>query len=81
MVPNGLDGEEEEDDDDYVTLSTRQPPWQLRPWPWPLRASLASSSVSDEYFEVTIVGPVSGGATGAGRQRASPAPPTAERPI
>ncbi|KAB0366902.1 hypothetical protein FD754_011058 [Muntiacus muntjak] len=54
VVPNGLDGEEEEDDDDYVTLSDQDSlSGSSDHGPGPRRASLASSSVSDEYFEVT----------------------------
>uniref|UniRef100_A0A8C2R537 Scaffolding anchor of CK1 domain-containing protein n=1 Tax=Capra hircus TaxID=9925 RepID=A0A8C2R537_CAPHI len=54
VVPNGLEGEEEEDDDDYVTLSDQDSlSGSSDHGPGPRRASLASSSVSDEYFEVT----------------------------
>ena len=54
VVPNGLDGEEEDDDDDYVTLSDQDSlSGSSDHGPGPRRASLASSSVSDEYFEVT----------------------------
>ncbi|XP_005654066.2 protein FAM83G [Sus scrofa] len=55
-VPNGLDGEEEEeeDDDDYVTLSDQDSlSGSSGRGPGPRRPSVASSSVSDEYFEVT----------------------------
>ncbi|XP_057570016.1 protein FAM83G isoform X2 [Hippopotamus amphibius kiboko] len=52
-VPNGLDGEEEEDDD-YVTLSDQDSlSGSSGRGPGPRRLSVASSSVSDEYFEVT----------------------------
>ncbi|XP_037349418.1 protein FAM83G [Talpa occidentalis] len=53
VIPNGLDGEEEEDDDDYVTLSDQDSlSGSSSLGPGPRRPSLASSSVSDEYFEV-----------------------------
>ncbi|XP_049632968.1 protein FAM83G [Suncus etruscus] len=53
VVPNGLDGEEEEEDDDYVTLSDQDSlSGSSSLGPGPRRPSLASSSVSDEYFEV-----------------------------
>ncbi|ELW62594.1 Protein FAM83G [Tupaia chinensis] len=53
-IPNGLDGPEEEDDDDYVTLSDQDSlSGSSSPSPGPRRPSLAASSVSDEYFEVT----------------------------
>ncbi|XP_008048331.1 protein FAM83G, partial [Carlito syrichta] len=52
-IPNGLDGEEEEDDDDYVTLSDQDSlSGSSSHGPGPRRPSAASSSVSDEYFEV-----------------------------
>lgn len=53
VIPNGLDGEEEEDDDDYVTLSDQDSlSGSSGHGPGPRRPSVASSSVSDEYFEV-----------------------------
>ncbi|XP_039083293.1 protein FAM83G [Hyaena hyaena] len=53
VIPNGLDGEEEEDDDDYVTLSDQDSlSGSSGLGPGPRRPSAASSSVSDEYFEV-----------------------------
>uniref|UniRef100_A0A8C0R9E0 Scaffolding anchor of CK1 domain-containing protein n=1 Tax=Canis lupus familiaris TaxID=9615 RepID=A0A8C0R9E0_CANLF len=52
-IPNGLDGEEDEDDDDYVTLSDQDSlSGSSGHSPGPQRPSAASSSVSDEYFEV-----------------------------
>lgn len=53
-VPNGLDPEEEEeDDDDYVTLSDQDSlSGSSGRGRGPRRPSVASSSVSDEYFEV-----------------------------
>ncbi|XP_004684607.1 PREDICTED: protein FAM83G [Condylura cristata] len=53
VIPNGLDGEEEEDDDDYVTLSDQDSvSGSSSVGRGARRPSLASSSVSDEYFEV-----------------------------
>lgn len=53
VIPNGLDGEDEEDDDDYVTLSDQDSlSGSSGHGPGPRRPSVASSSVSDEYFEV-----------------------------
>lgn len=53
VIPNGLDGDEEEDDDDYVTLSDQDSlSGSSGLGPGPRRPSVASSSVSDEYFEV-----------------------------
>ncbi|XP_058561610.1 protein FAM83G [Neofelis nebulosa] len=53
VIPNGLDGDEEEDDDDYVTLSDQDSlSGSSGLGPGPRRPSAASSSVSDEYFEV-----------------------------
>ncbi|XP_054946476.1 protein FAM83G isoform X3 [Physeter macrocephalus] len=53
-VPNGLEGEEEEDDDDYVTLSEQDSlSGSSGRGPGPQRPLVASSSVSDECFEVT----------------------------
>ncbi|KAK2111032.1 Protein fam83g [Saguinus oedipus] len=52
-IPNGLDGMEEEDDDDYVTLSDQDShSGSSSRGPGPRRLSVASSSVSEEYFEV-----------------------------
>ncbi|XP_072586610.1 protein FAM83G [Vulpes vulpes] len=52
-IPNGLDGEEDEDDDDYVTLSDQDSlSGSSGHGHGPQRPSAASSSVSDEYFEV-----------------------------
>lgn len=52
-IPNGLDGEEEENDDDYVTLSDQDSlSGSSGLGSGPRRLSVASSSVSDEYFEV-----------------------------
>ncbi|XP_036134227.1 protein FAM83G [Molossus molossus] len=53
LVPNGLDREEEEDDDDYVTLSDQDSlSGSSGLGRGPRRPSVASSSVSDEYFDV-----------------------------
>lgn len=53
VTPNGLDGDEEEDDDDYVTLSDQDSlSGSSGLGPGPRQPSVASSSVSDEYFEV-----------------------------
>ncbi|XP_066120496.1 protein FAM83G [Saccopteryx bilineata] len=53
VVPNGLGREEEEDDDDYVTLSDQDSlSGSSGLGRGPRRPSVASSSVSDEYFEV-----------------------------
>ncbi|XP_055991719.1 protein FAM83G [Sorex fumeus] len=55
VLHNGLDREEddEEEDDDYVTLSDQDSlSGSSGLSPGPRRPSLASSSVSDEYFEV-----------------------------
>ncbi|XP_019512252.1 PREDICTED: protein FAM83G isoform X1 [Hipposideros armiger] len=53
VIPNGLDGDEEEDDDDYVTLSDQDSlSGSSGLGPGPRQPSVASSSVSDEYFEV-----------------------------
>uniref|UniRef100_A0A673VMP1 Family with sequence similarity 83 member G n=1 Tax=Suricata suricatta TaxID=37032 RepID=A0A673VMP1_SURSU len=53
MIPNGLDGEEDDDDDDYVTLSDQDSlSGSSGLGPGPRRPSAASSSVSEEYFEV-----------------------------
>ncbi|XP_036307749.1 protein FAM83G isoform X2 [Pipistrellus kuhlii] len=52
-IPNGLDQEDEEDDDDYVTLSDQDSlSGSSGRGRGPRRPSAASSSVSDEYFEV-----------------------------
>ncbi|XP_027987989.1 protein FAM83G [Eptesicus fuscus] len=52
-VPNGLDQEDEDDDDDYVTLSDQDSlSGSSGLGRGPRRPSVASSSVSDEYFEV-----------------------------
>ncbi|XP_059936404.1 protein FAM83G [Mesoplodon densirostris] len=53
VFPNGLEEEEEEDDDDYVTLSDQDSlSGSSGRGPGPQRPSVASSSVSDECFEV-----------------------------
>ncbi|XP_059524410.1 protein FAM83G isoform X5 [Myotis daubentonii] len=52
-IPNGLDQEDEEDDDDYITLSDQDSLSGSSGLGRGLRRpSVASSSVSDEYFEV-----------------------------
>ncbi|XP_006107240.1 protein FAM83G isoform X1 [Myotis lucifugus] len=52
-IPNGLDQEDEEDDDDYITLSDQDSlSGSSGLGRGPRRPSVASSSVSDEYFEV-----------------------------